>query len=64
MKDYGEEKILELVKQHRSRKQEEATGIGAEGKIVCRNREYMGRLGIPERHLSKQSRRPAMKSQP
>lgn len=42
VKDYGEEKILELVKYRRSHKQEEATGI--EGISVRPNRGYMRSL--------------------
>ena len=42
VKDYGEEKILELVKYRRSHKQEEATGT--EGISVCPNRGYMRSL--------------------
>ena len=43
VKDYGEEKILELVKYRRSHKQEEATGT--EGGISVRpNRGYMREL--------------------
>lgn len=42
VKDYGEEKILELVKYRRSHKQEEATGT--EGISVRPNRGYMRSL--------------------
>ena len=42
VKDYGEEKILELVKYRRSHKQEEATGT--EGVSVRPNRGYMRSL--------------------
>lgn len=42
VKDYGEEKILELVKYRRSHKQEEATGT--EGIPVRPNRGYMRSL--------------------
>ncbi len=42
VKDYGEEKILELVKYRRSRKKEEATGT--EGIGVWQNRGYLRRL--------------------
>ena len=42
VKDYGEEKILELVKYRRSHKQEEATGT--EGIPVRLNRGYMASL--------------------
>ena len=42
VKDYGEEKILELVKYRRSHKQEEATGT--EGISVRPNRVYMRSL--------------------
>lgn len=42
VKDYREEKILELVKYRRSHKQEEATGT--EGISVCPNRGYMRSL--------------------
>ena len=42
VKDYGEEKILELVKYRRNHKQEEATGT--EGISVRPNRGYMREL--------------------
>ena len=41
VKDYGEEKILELVKYHRSHKQE---ATGTEGISVSLNRGYMTSL--------------------
>lgn len=41
MKDYGEEKILELVKYYRSHKQE---ATGTEGISVSLNRGYMTSL--------------------
>lgn len=47
VKDYGEEKILKLVKYRRSHKREEATGT--KGITERPNREYMKELVLHQR---------------